>query len=122
MNIRAPELSALMTILRSTGPVISTRRSSRSGGMGATFQSPSRMPRVSGRKSGCQPASSRAWTSARRARSSRLRPSKARCSLASSARASGVRISSYSGLIGALISTPATAAVPGAGIVSSSPW
>ena len=32
MNPRAPELSALMTILRSTGPVISTRRSCRSAG------------------------------------------------------------------------------------------
>ena len=43
MNTFAPELSALMIILRSTGPVISTRRSCRSGGAGATFQSPSRM-------------------------------------------------------------------------------
>ena len=39
MNTCAPELSALMIILRSTGPVISTRRSSRSRGIGATFQS-----------------------------------------------------------------------------------
>ena len=35
-------LSALMTILRSVGPVISTRRSCRSAGSGATRQSPSR--------------------------------------------------------------------------------
>jgi len=35
----APEFKALMIILRSTGPVISTRRSSRSFGIGATFQS-----------------------------------------------------------------------------------
>ena len=34
MNTLAPELSALMTILRSTGPVISTRRSCRSAGNG----------------------------------------------------------------------------------------
>ena len=36
MNTRAPELSALITILRSVGPVISTRRSCRSGGASAT--------------------------------------------------------------------------------------
>ena len=36
MKTFAPELSALMIILRSTGPVISTRRSSRSAGSGAT--------------------------------------------------------------------------------------
>ena len=39
MKTLAPEFSALMIILRSTGPVISTRRSSRSFGMGATFHS-----------------------------------------------------------------------------------
>ena len=36
MNTLAPEFSALMIIFRSTGPVISTRRSARSGGIGAT--------------------------------------------------------------------------------------
>jgi hypothetical protein len=36
-----------MIILRSTGPVISTRRHSRSAGSGATFQSPSRIAFVS---------------------------------------------------------------------------
>ena len=36
MYTLAPELRALMTILRSTGPVISTRRSWMSSGMGAT--------------------------------------------------------------------------------------
>ena len=40
MKTLAPELSALMTILRSPGPVISTRRSSRSAGASATRQSP----------------------------------------------------------------------------------
>ena len=59
MKTYAPELSALMTILRSTGPVISTRRSSRSLGIGATFQSPARICAVSLRKSGFSPASSR---------------------------------------------------------------
>ena len=43
MNIFAPELSALITIFRSTGPVISTRRSCSSAGTGATRQSPSRI-------------------------------------------------------------------------------
>ena len=55
MNTRAPELSALITILRSTGPVISTRRSAISSGVGATRQSPARMSAVSGRKSGSSP-------------------------------------------------------------------
>jgi hypothetical protein len=36
MNTFAPELSALMIILRSTGPVISARRSCGSAGAGAT--------------------------------------------------------------------------------------
>ena len=43
MNTLAPELSALMIILRSTGPVISTRRSWMSAGTGAHVQSPSRI-------------------------------------------------------------------------------
>ena len=37
----------MITIFRSTGPVISTRRSWSSAGTGATRQSPSRTPRVS---------------------------------------------------------------------------
>ena len=48
MNTLAPELSALTIILRSTGPVISTRRSVRSAGIGATFQSPARIEAVLG--------------------------------------------------------------------------
>ena len=55
MKTFAPEFSALTIILRSTGPVISTRRSRRSAGIGATFQSPSRIDFVSGRKSGNLP-------------------------------------------------------------------
>ena len=39
MKTFAPEFSALMTIFLSAGPVISTRRSSRSGGIGATVHS-----------------------------------------------------------------------------------
>ena len=67
MKTLAPELSALMIILRSTGPVISTRRSSRSAGSGATVHSASRMCLVSGRKSGFSPASRRFWRSSRAA-------------------------------------------------------
>jgi hypothetical protein len=58
MNTLAPQLSALITILRSVGPVISTRRSLMSSGIGAARQSASRIDRVSGRKSGFQPPSS----------------------------------------------------------------
>ena len=39
MNARAPEFSALMTILRDAGPVISTRRSASASGTGATVKS-----------------------------------------------------------------------------------
>ena len=39
MKTFAPELSALIIIFRSTGPVISTRRSCRSAGAGATVNS-----------------------------------------------------------------------------------
>src|SRR5215203_4689644 len=42
----APELKALMTILASTGPVISTRRQCSAGGTGAIFQSPARIDEV----------------------------------------------------------------------------
>ena len=41
MKVEAPQLSALITILRSVGPVISTRRSSMSFGCGAICQSDS---------------------------------------------------------------------------------
>ena len=61
MKTLAPEFSALTIILRSTGPVISTRRSRRSAGILATLQSPSRMDLVSGRKSGNLPASKSSW-------------------------------------------------------------
>ncbi len=57
MNTFAPEFSALMIILRSTGPVISTRRSSSAAGIGATRQSESRIVAVSVAKSGSSPAS-----------------------------------------------------------------
>ena len=50
MNTLAPEFSALTIILRSTGPVISTRRSRRSAGIGATVQSRSRIDFRLGKK------------------------------------------------------------------------
>ena len=80
MKTFAPELSALITILRSTGPVISTRRSWRSAGVGATRQlGSSRTCCVSGRKSGSSPASIRACRSSRRSSSSARRGPSSRC-------------------------------------------
>ena len=94
MNTRAPELSALITIFRSTGPVISTRRSAISSGNGAIRQSPSRTDAVSVRKSGSSPPASRAWRSARRASSS-ARPSRnSRSRSVRNSTPSGVRTSS----------------------------
>ena len=53
-----PGARALMTILRLTGPVISTCRRRRAGGAGDTRQlSPSRMAAVSGSKPSVAPAS-----------------------------------------------------------------
>ena len=56
MNTLAPELRALIIIFRSTGPVISTLRLSRSAGAGATVQARSRTARVCARKSGWAPS------------------------------------------------------------------
>jgi hypothetical protein len=47
MKMSAPELSALISILGSTGPVISTWRRCRSAGVAATFQLPRRTDSVS---------------------------------------------------------------------------
>lgn len=48
MKVLAPELSAFITILRSVGPVISTRRSSKPGAGGAQIHvESSRMAAVS---------------------------------------------------------------------------
>ena len=95
-----------MTILRSTGPVISTRRSRRSGGGGATVHSPSRTDRVPGRKSGFQPASSWACTCVRRSSISRRRASNARCKPATNPSAPAVKIPSQPGGTSARTSTP----------------
>ena len=106
MKTLAPELSALTIILRSTGPVISTRRSSRSAGIGATFQSPSRTDFVSARKSGARPASNSFCRSIRRASSSSRRALNLRCSPARNVSASTLRISSKRGPEAARSSTP----------------
>ena len=94
MKTDAPLFSALIIIFGSAGPVISTRRSSKSAGAGATVHSPSRLSIGFGRKSGVSPASrrrcrrSRSWSSLVR---SLL---KDRCSCATKSSASGVRTSS----------------------------
>ena len=90
----APEFSALMVIFLSTGPVISTRRSSRPGAGGATRQFGSlRTDSVSRRNRGSWPLAI-CWRRSRRAcSSSRRRPAVALCSLATNASASGVRTS-----------------------------
>src|SRR6266404_1212632 len=107
MKTFAPQLSALTIILRSTGPVISTRRSSRSAGSFATVHSVSRIACVSGGKSGFQPPSSLACTSTRFA-SRRLRsPANLRSRLTTKAIASLVRMVSKPGFIPPLIETPA---------------
>ena len=72
MKTFAPELRALITIFRSVGPVISTRRSERSAGLGPTFQSPLRISTVLGRKFGNSPLSSCSCLTLRFKRSSSL--------------------------------------------------
>src|SRR6266852_6928 len=100
----APEFRALMIILRSAGPVISTRRSCRSAGTGAMVQSLLRMRSVSGRKSGIFPASISACRCTLRCKSSSRRSRKARTSVATKLMASGVNISANSGVTSPVIS------------------
>src|SRR5215212_6847944 len=102
----APELSAFMVILRSGGPVSSTRPSCRSSGIGEIHQSPSLTSLVSGRKSGISPALILSCRSARLARSSTTLPLYSRESFATKATASGVRISRNSSGISAVNSIP----------------
>ena len=90
----APEFRALIAILRSVGPVISTRRSAKLSGMGATVQSPARTSAVSGRKSR-RPVSAIVARRLTRACSSSSRRAPNRvCRSARNSSASGVRISS----------------------------
>ena len=78
MNTLAPEFRALMIILRSVGPVISTRRSCKSAGSDATVQSDSRIDCVLRGKVGSSPASNWAWRASRTRNSSRRRALNAR--------------------------------------------
>src|SRR2546425_5028977 len=113
MKTLAPELRALMIILRSTGPVISTRRSVRSGRLGATVHSAARSCRVAGRKSGSAPASSSRCRATRRASSSRRTGSNRRASPARKLSASGERTAAQPSGAGRVSTTPGTAAVAG---------
>src|SRR5215210_2536045 len=88
MNPRAPELSALMTILRLVGPVISTRRSWSASGTGATLKSSG-----AATKSSVSPASRRCCSSWRASSSSRRRASNSSCSRPTNPRASSVSAS-----------------------------
>src|SRR5262245_29012950 len=94
MKTWAPELSALIIILRSTGPVISTQRFSRSGGVEATLHSPARTFAVSARKSGSAPPSNSRCRAARRSSRDRRVGSNSRCSPTRKAWASPERTSS----------------------------
>ncbi|STW66023.1 Uncharacterised protein [Klebsiella michiganensis] len=85
-------LSALMTILRSTGPVISTRRSCKSSGMPRIVQSPLRMEAVSEIKSGSLPLSIACCCWIRAARSLLRSGVKRRTSSVRNSTASGVKI------------------------------
>src|SRR5262245_7403941 len=106
MKTRAPELSALIIILRSTGPVISTRRSVRSAGDGATVQLPIRTALDSGEKSGRAPPRRRSWVSRRRlSRRSRAGP-KRRSSIPTNSSASSVATRSASATSGPRTSIP----------------
>jgi hypothetical protein len=88
----APEFSALMVILRSGGPVISTRRSLRSAGGSATVQDgSSRIGAVVGRNSNSVVRVHRCRR--RRSSSSTRRGPNSRSSATTKPTASGVRIS-----------------------------
>src|SRR3954468_8530538 len=106
MKTLAPELSALIIIFRSTGPVISTRRSFRSAGADATCQLRSRISRVSSRKFGSSPLLRHRWSSRRRWSSACRRGPICRASSSTKASDSGVIIRLVSGRSGARISSP----------------
>ena len=97
MNTRAPEFRALIIILRSVGPVISTRRSAKSSGGGDTFQFPSRTGLVSSKKSGLEPDSKSACRILRAASSSFRSSRNSLTRLAIKSVASGVKTCSRRG-------------------------
>src|SRR5215216_186337 len=121
MNPLAPELRALITILRLVGPVISTRRSASACGSGAIRQSPSRKSRVSSGKSSEPPASSSFCRFSRRCSSSRRVPSSSWCSEATRSSASGVSTSARRPSTGARTSTPPTSTLAIAGLLDRLP-
>ena len=91
INTLAPELRALIIILRSVGPVISTRRSAISDGGEDTFQSPSRTSSVSSKKFGLEPDSKSACRTLRASSSSFRSSRNSRTRLAIKPVASGVK-------------------------------
>src|SRR3954463_1963640 len=94
MKTLAPELSALMSILRSVGPVISTRRSVRSASSATRHEVSSRISLVSSRKSSL-PVSAACWRRCwRRAGSASPVLPNLRCRSVTNAIASGVSTSS----------------------------
>ena len=107
MYTLAPALRPLISILRSAGPVISTRRSDSSAGTAAMVQSPLRTAAVSGRKSGSLPASSSAWRFTLRSSKDRRTGSNLRASSAMKTSASGVRMLDCSGVTEAVMLMPA---------------
>ena len=118
MNASAPEFSAPIIILRSTGPVISAQRCCRSSGVGATCQELKRISSVSERKSGSAPLSNSTWRSIRRANSSCRRALKARCNPATNASASSVKISSKPSWSAPTTSTPSGGLISIAWVIS----
>ena len=107
MNIFAPELRALMIILRSTGPVISTLRSAIAAGGPVHVQSPSRILFVAGSKAGSSPASYRACCSFLHSKMYFTLGRNFLSKFATNSRASRVRTFSNSGLVCPLMRTPA---------------
>jgi hypothetical protein len=108
MKIFAPQVSALLTSLRSAGPVISTRRSTRPGASGATRQSPCRTSLVPAGNSGSVPPARSASRIARDSGSSARRGPNVACSTASSSSAPAVRTCSQPPSQDAPTSTPGT--------------
>ncbi len=96
-----------MIIFRSVGPVISTRRFSRSSGTGATVHSPRRICSVSARKSGNLPASKSRCRCRRRRSNSSRRGANSRTSFSTNRKASSLRTSAPSSNAAARISNPA---------------
>src|ERR1017187_923955 len=117
MKTLAPEFRALMIILRAVGPVISTRRSRRSAGVGATFQEALRISAVSAGKSGCRPSSISCWRARLASSNRRRRGSNLVDNFTRNRTASGVRISSCVSVTGAMIRTSSF----GAAITNNTP-